>query len=948
MSLKAAQNCVRLRAVKEEKNFDITGDYIAGMVPGQLFFSNSVENLFEKLKTNLFSNNTAPFSKRLVIVPSAAMEKWIRMRLAEDLQIAAGFTTSFLENALQSLFEMDHFLTELELLLMIERELDFMNEEWPELRRYLQGREKRRLPLAKQLASLFIRYGIYGNRLCGMWELGPKNWQEALWKRIAEKATYPLRLLPKLQMKEFAGSIHLFSFSHIPPLYFHFFQQLPSVYFYQLSPSLEFWSDLSIEHPLLTHFGRVGREMAKCIEESELSVDEHYRIPEGKTQLERLQRELLYLEKEETLSDDSIQLHSSTSLYREVENLKGTIVDLLQEGFLEPKDILVMAPDIALYEPYLQTFFKDIPFQIADMPLRKSHPQVESLFLLLDLEKRRWSAPALLALFGLPLFQKKIGWNEEELLQIQSWVESTGIRWGLSKKSRDALLKKRYCLQGVDEKRGTWEGGIDLLIEELAIPRVPPRIDFSQAALLGEWKEVILRLEKDFFSFQRERTLREWVDLLIHLHQDYFCESDFVILYLEKLALASRHDPSRVYTFVAMRLLLEETFNEKSQTINGNQIQAIRFCSLLPMRAIPAKVIFLIGMNHDAFPRKDRLLSLDMIKEKGDYAPSRLDFDRYLFLEALLSAREKLIISYVRCDPHDQTPWPPSSVIAEIMPYISQFQHHAVYLPLKKREARPFLFCYHPKKIEIPPCEIDLTDLVRPFRSPLRHYLFHRNFYIQEERIIQEEEPLQLSALRRSVLCKANDATLHRAIREGDFPLGLFANVATKQLELERNLIPREGRSERIDLKVGPVCLVGMLEGILTDSLMVYEKCSMRGAVRSWPLFLVYIATHPEGDGLLFAREGKKVNRFFDDPNPHLERVLRYYFLSSQIPTPLFPDWIEPILKQDPIKLAKATNYDLTLAWALRGQSPLPPEKVIELWKEEAEILYKELKNAWF
>lgn len=918
------------------------------MVPGQLFFSNSIENLFEKLKVNLFFNNATPFSKRLVIVPSLAMEKWIRMRLAEDLQIASGFTTSFLENALQSLFEMEHFPSQLELLLMIEKELDLMKEQWPSLKRYLQGREKRRFPLAKQLASLFSRYGIYGNRLCGIWEAEPQNWQEELWKRIAKKQTYPLRLLPRLKTKSLMDSIHLFSFSHIPPLYFHFFQQLPSVYFYQLSPSLEFWSDLSTEHPLLTHFGRVGREMAKCIEESDLLVDELYFIPEGKTQLERLQRELLYLEKEAPLSDDSLQLHSSASLYHEVENLHETIVALLEKERLEPKDIFVMAPDIAVYVPYLRTFFKKIPYQIADMPLQKAHPQVEGLFLLLDLEKKRWSAPTLLTLFSHPLFQKKIGWNEEELLQIQSWVESTGIRWGLDKENRDVLLKKRHCLQGIEEERGTWKGGIDLLIEELAIPRVPTRIDFSQATLLGEWKEVVDRLREDFFSFQRERTLREWVDLLIHLHQSYFSESDLVIVYLEKLAHAARHDSFRTYTSLCLPLLLQEAFSAKSQTINGNQIQAIHFCSLLPMRAIPAKVIFLIGMNHDAFPRKERLVSLDMIKERGDYAPSRLDFDRYLFLEALLSAREKLILSYVRSDPHDQTPWPPSSAIAQVIPYISHVENHLVWLPLKKREERPLLFSHRPQEIEMLPCQIDLADLVRPFRSPLRHYLLQRNFYIQQERVIQEEEPLHLTALRRSLLCKASDEEMKRAIREGDFPIGLFAHFAQRQLASERSLIPQDAKSERIDLQIGPAHLVGTLEGVLPDALMVHEKYSMRGAVRAWPLFLIYLTIHPDAQSLLFAREGKKVSRFFDDPKPHLEKALRFYFLSSQVPCPLFPDWIEPILKQDPVKLTKATHYDPALAWALRGQRPLCSEKIIELWHQEAETLYEELRNAWF
>ncbi len=869
------------------------------------------------------------------------------MELAKDLSIAAGITTSFLENAIHELFEMEHFPTKLELILTIESELDQIKGHWETLQGYLCGKEKRVIALAKQLATLFIRYGVYGHSACAKWEREPQNWQEDLWGRVFTRWTYPLRMLPMLKAKECDASIHLFSFSHLPPLYFHFFQQLPKVHFYQLSACQEFWSDLSKEQPLLTHFGRVGREMARLIEESEIMIEEEYAVPEKQTQLHQLQRELLHLETYEKIKDNSLELHICSTAHQEIQSLHKTLITFLNENNdLEPRDILVMAPDITVYEPFIRSIFES--FQIADMPMQQKHPQVEGLFLLLDLEKRRFSAPALLELFHHPLFRKKIGWNEEDLLQIRVWIEQTGIRWGLDGENRDALLKQRQCKQGIGDEGATWKAGIDHLLEELAIPHAPTRIDFTQAELLGEWKQVLDRLSADLALLQERQTLREWALRFKTLHESYFFESDTVIHHLEILGRGARHFPKRSYSFELILQLLHEVIGAKSMTVNANQIQAIRFCSMLPMRAIPAKVICLIGMNHDAFPRQESLFSLDMLKDQGDFSPSRLDFDRYLFLEALLSVREKLIVSYLGSDPFDQTPWPPSSVVTQLLPFVSKIIKHPFHVPIKETKATPTLFAYHPQKIEIPPCRIDLVDLIRPFRSPLRHYLYTQDIYIHDERVVLEEEAFQLSALRKAILRKSGEGAFEKAKREGDFPIGSFAALAENQVRAEIEALPKDLESLPVDLMVGNVQIVGTLEGVLPGELCLFEKKNMKGAVRNWPLFLILSAIQPNTSSCLFVRDGKKALRFFDDPQPYLKAILDYYFLSQKVVTPLFPEWVEPILKEEPAKLEKAMSYDSALRWALRGQTPLPTQELITVWKGEAEKLYKEMADAWF
>ncbi|MCH9627754.1 MAG: RecBCD enzyme subunit RecC [Chlamydiales bacterium] len=881
------------------------------------------------------------------------MENWIRMHLANHLTIAAGITTSFLDHAIHELFESEPFPSRLELTLRIEEAMDRIQQKWEPLLSYTRGKKRRMLLLSRELATLFNRYGVYGQIFCGQWEKEPQNWQEALWQEVFSTCNYPLQMLPKLKTQASAASIHLFSFSHIPPLYFHFFQQLSGVHFYQLSPCQEFWSDLSHAHPHLTYFGKVGREMARLVEESDLMTEECYAFSEAETQLQRLQQEWLNLETTEKVEDDSLQLHISQTEHHEVQNLHTTLLNLLEaEPGLEPKDILVMAPDITRYAPYVEAVFKgSLPYQIADMPMQHHHPQIEGLFSLLELEKNRFSAPAVLDLFHHPLFQKKRGWSEEDLLQIRNWIEATGIRWGLDSAHRDALLKQRQCEKGVQDEGSTWKAGIDHLLEELAIPYSPGRIDFTQAELLGEWKQVLDQLSQALELLHETLPLREWVNRLIALHTTFFAESDQVAIELEQLGRAGRFSAKRTYSFATIEPLLRDSIGEKSVTIHAHLIQAVRFCSLLPMRAIPSKILCLLGMNHDTFPRKDNLFSLDLIKNKGDYAPSRLDFDRYLFLEAVLSARAKLLISYIGSDPFDQTPWPPSSVVTQLLPYISKTVKHPTVSPVKDQpEQQPALFTFHPQRIEIPSCQIDMTDFVRAFRAPLRHYLHHRNLYIRDEKVVQGEEAFHLSALNRAILRKqsaAGDALL-KARKEGVFPIGALGILAQKQLAEEMALIPPHLESSPVDLTVDGVQLVGTLDSLIPKGLCALERKNMKGAVRSWPLFLIATATRPETSSLLFVRDGKKVERFFDDPTPYLRNAIAYYFLSKQMPSPLFPDWVEPILKDSPKKLALAASYDASLKWALRGQKPLLPDELVAQWKEKTETLYKEMADAWF
>jgi exodeoxyribonuclease V gamma subunit len=105
----------------------------------------------------------------------------------------------------------------------------------------------------------------------------------------------------------------------------------------------------------------------------------------------------------------------------------------------------------------------------------------------------------------------------------------------------------------------------------------------------------------------------------------------------------------------------------------------------MPMRAIPFRVICLLGMNDGDYPRRQTpadfdLMALPTLSRPGDR--SRREDDRYLFLEALLSARDTLHISWVGLSERDNSVMPPSVLVGQLRDYLAAGWHASNDMPL--------------------------------------------------------------------------------------------------------------------------------------------------------------------------------------------------------------------------------------------------------------------------
>jgi exodeoxyribonuclease V gamma subunit len=647
------------------------------------------------------------------------------------------------------------------------------------------------------------------------------------------------------------------------------------------------------KNALLANFGRMGREMADLLEDTHEDTEEEYQISsrvKGHTQyaeflfenvgfkqqsnpltlLECTQADLLFLrnpeiqEQIELPLDESIQIHVVSSKMREVQVLYDSLMKIMERHSGEPEpvcpgDIIVMAPDITEYEPYIHSVFDGkIDLQIMDLRLLTQHPLVRGFLHLLSVPFTRWDVNSILQLLEFGAFRKKQAMTPDESGLIKSWVKEAEIRWGGDRVHREELLKQNHCNQGMVEESaiGTWEHGLDRLLygwimnltesdETNAQMEVIPvdSVDLTRGELLGRWVALFKSMRKDLKPLidGTRMTVKEWSTLLKRLLETYFLSENAEDEISKNHLLNTLSSFERIldnptcYSFTTIKYHLEASLNNQRVCYREPHLQAVRFCSLLPMRALPAKVIVLLGMEEGAFPRKDQTHSLNsMAKESDtDYSPSQTDFDRYLFLEILLSVRQYLLISYMGYSKSDSKEKPSSLLITELVNYLdtafkiegqkpsiscvikhpfreydkryfdgtlksySQENYLAAkaYYHNEKKKNHRFIpqFNLITKSVTEKEITLDLKSLISIAKNPVEAY-YNRTLgiYLEREddiRLKTEEKfvlsPLERGLLRKSSLKASFKHVIDLAHKEGKLPLGTFRNLAVSTLERE-------------------------------------------------------------------------------------------------------------------------------------------------------------------
>lgn len=389
----------------------------------------------------------------------------------------------------------------------------------------------------------------------------------------------------------------------------------------------------------------------------------------------------------------SVQLHACHGPARQVEVLRDVLLDLFTTTpDLEPRDVLVMAPDIEAYAPLVPAVFglgaagrdgqpPPIPFQLADRSLASTNPVAEALTAVLHLADSRAEASQVLDLLALGPVRARWDLTEADLTTIQSWVGATGIRWGM-----DAAHRAEHGQPPA--RHHTWQFGLDRLLLGVAmadedhrvVADVAPYDDMEgqDVELLARFATFIEALFATLRGLRAPRPLTAWVDALTTALDDLTDPErggewvdrevrDTLAGVLED-ATAGATDPAPPeLTLTGLTTLVERALDDIPGWA-GYETGGVTFCSLIPMRSIPHRVVCLLGMDDDAFPRTARPAGYDLLAAAprvGDRTPR--DEDRHLFLEALLAARDCLVVTYTGRDRRTNQHRAPAVPVGELL-----------------------------------------------------------------------------------------------------------------------------------------------------------------------------------------------------------------------------------------------------------------------------------------
>ncbi len=718
-----------------------------------LHSSNKTENLVVHLSTVIENSPLAsPFAKEVFLIQSQGMERWLSQQLASRFKVWGNYEFLFPGKFFSSLaqkidsrlsdeaFERNLMLWRIEALL---RRLD--GEVFSPLTQYLSGENSalKRYQLAQQLAQIFDQYQMMRPDMLEAWQKGQllyqtttERWQQALWLQITEqtgnrhRGSLWLEVIAKLNgaeegafSRQLPERISVFGLNTMPPLFLSYLQGLSrhcQLHLFLLNPAQDFWADLASKrqriddenfsgHPLLSNLGQQGREFQEMLlEQAQFDFEpESFEAAEALTNLQQLQNGILNnrldgavkTQNSKPLQQDaSISIHACHSRMREVEVLKNQLLQTLEnDPALELRDIVVMAPDIQVYEPFISAVFDDIQHAIADRSLRLSNNALDAFIRFLDLSQSRFGWQSVLDLLEQPVVYPGFGLSEVDLELIKHWVQDTHVRWGKS-----AQHKQELGLPELSEN--TWQATLDRLLmgyavgsdEDFVAAVLPYRaIEGSSALALGGLCDFMQLLFKAGKDLKQAKPLKSWSAQLYYYADQLLAAAEPVerqqlnelLAELSAELAAVHNDDVELQVIISW---LEGMIAERKSS-NGFLRGQLTFCSMLPMRSIPFKVIALLGMNDGEFPKIDRNPTFDLLAQhfrKGDR--SRRSDDRYQFLEILLSARQQLIMTYIGQSISHNDAIPPSVVISELLEVLQCGNDLITWHPLQPFSRRYF------------------------------------------------------------------------------------------------------------------------------------------------------------------------------------------------------------------------------------------------------------------
>ncbi len=606
----------------------------------------------------------------------------------------------------------------------------------------------RRFAAVRHLADLFDRYAVHRPAMLRAWAAGDDEdgdgvalpadmaWQPELWRQLRDVVDAPspperLRegcaaLVQDPDLADLPHRLTLFGLTRLPASYLDVLHALAvhrDVHILALQPSTTAWASIAAcpgsdpglaaevtRHPLLRAWGRDSREMQLVMSRrlvGEQSIERHHPLPAipPTTLLQRLQTDIRAdappsatdPERPVLAGDDrSVQIHACHGRARQAEVVREAITHMLDaDPTLEPRDFVVLCPDIDEMAPLIHAAFGGapvegagpepglpaVPYRLADRSLRQTNPVLGAVTEMLALVDSRVTASQVLALAALIPVRERFDLDDDDVERVGGWIEAAGIRWGL-----DAVHRGPYDLGAVDT--GTWDVGVVRLLLGVTMSEEDQRlvggalplddVDSGDIDLAGRFAELVRRLGQVVRDLATPRPIGAWLDaidraadlLLATRPDDAWQRSQLDELLADVLAEAGERTERPPLRLAEIRDLLADRLRGQP-TRAAFRTGDLTMCTLVPMRSVPHRVICIVGLDDGAFPRGGAPDGDDILgraRHVGDH--DRRSEDRQLLLDAVLAAGDALIVTYAGRDVQTNEALPPAVPVNELLDVI--------------------------------------------------------------------------------------------------------------------------------------------------------------------------------------------------------------------------------------------------------------------------------------
>ncbi len=382
--------------------------------------------------------------------------------------------------------------------------------------------------------------------------------------------------------------------------------------------------------------------------------------------------------------DHSLEFHPCPGPLRQVEIMRDRLLQLMAaDPSLQPRDILVMTPQVDRLAPLIASVFGDrdatgvsIPWRLTDRSQQSQAGIGRTLLALLRLGGERLTASALEGLLECRPLQQRFGLEPGQAAALNGRLQRCGFRWGLDAGSR-----------GGDPTHSlAWT--IDRLLLALVLPERPglalgagpavvaPAAAGADLALSGRCLHLLTRLRHWLAVLAIGADVPSWAERLRQLLDDLFGDGGEAAWELPALLAAidawqeAASGTNLQLEAPVVAAVLDEALAVDSGRF-GHRSGSLTISALEPMRAIPHRVIVLLGLDAGVFPRQRERAGFHLMERQrqlGDPHPA--DQDRYVLLEALLSARDHLLISWSCRDDRSGETLPPAGPVRQWLQWL--------------------------------------------------------------------------------------------------------------------------------------------------------------------------------------------------------------------------------------------------------------------------------------